>query len=261
MATAFINHIDDPRIAAYRELRDKSLAARHGLFVAEGEHLVRRLLESDYQTHSLLISESRLPHVSTMTGDTPIYVAPADVLSDIVGFQFHRGLIALGVRRPLPSLNALLTHSREIRRLVVCPEINDVENLGGIMRTAAAFGFNNLLLGESCCDPLARRAIRTSMGAVFKLNIARSHSIIDDLQTLKSEHHFQLHATTPALSGSLPQPAHKTAILFGSEAFGLPHPILEFCDAHATIPMATGVDSLNIVVAAGIILNHYRENA
>jgi len=260
VAINFIKNLNDPRIAAYRELRDKTLAARHGLFVAEGEHLVRRLLDSDYQTHSLLVSESRLPAYATMPDKAPVYVARPDLLSGIVGFQFHRGIIALGVRRPLQSLQKLLDASPTMRQLVVCPEINDVENLGGIMRTAAALGFNNLLLGESCCDPFARRAIRTSMGAVFKLNISQSQDIIADLRALKKEHHFQLHGTTPDSSGVLPRPVDKTAILFGSEAFGLSDSILDLCDARAIIPMAPGVDSLNIVVAAGIILNHYREN-
>ena len=214
-----IGDISDPRIAPFRELRDKNLAARENLFIAEGEHLVRRLLESDFETHAVLVQDSRL-HAFAQRNET-IYVAPADLIEQIVGFKFHRGVLALGIRRPLLSIDQLLVNAKKNDRLLILPEINDVENLGGLLRTAAALGFGDILLGPSCCDAFARRAIRTSAGSVFKLNLAQSTDLIHDLARLKNEHGYKLYGATTGASPSLPGTASRLGLLFGTEADGL----------------------------------------
>ena len=258
MSIIHIKQISDPHIAAYRELQDKNLSSRHGLFIAEGEYLVRRLFESNFEMHSVLVQESRLHLISEMSLKAPVFVASAELLSQIVGFNFHRGILALGVRKSPINIEAMLANAAGINRLVILPEINDVENLGGILRTCAALGYNHIVLGPSCCDAFARRAIRTSMGQVFKLKIARSENMAADLMILKQRHGYILYAAATGDSPSFPAKSENIAVLFGSEANGLPTDVIAACDDQVSIPMSAGVDSLNVVVAAGIILHHYQ---
>jgi tRNA G18 (ribose-2'-O)-methylase SpoU len=258
MAIIRIKNITDPQITAYRELKDKNLLSRHGLFIAEGEHLVKRLIESEFETHSLLVQESRLHAFSETSFKFPVFVATAKQISQIVGFKFHRGVLALGIRKPTMNVDTMMADAGKIQRLVILPEINDVENLGGLFRTCAALGYKFIILGPSCCDPFARRAIRTSVGTLFKLSISRSDDIIRDVALLKKNHNFDFYAATTVESSSLPKPSTKLGLVFGSEADGLPADIIDVCDDNISVPMSTGVDSLNVVVAAGILLNHYR---
>ena len=257
-----IKDFDDPRIAAYRNLKDKQLALDHNLFVVEGEFLVRRLLASPFSVHSLLMTASRYESGHrNIPSDGQVYLAAKEVISKIVGFDFHRGVLALG-HRPLRQKIWNYANIDKIDRLIVCPEINDVENLGSMMRTAAGLGYEHFLLGESCCDPFARRAIRTSMGAAFTLKIFQSTNIVKDLKKLKSECNFEWHATVlddnAETLDQITVPI-KLGLLFGSEANGLPDSILQVVDHRVTIPMQLGSDSLNVSVAVGIFLYHYRE--
>lgn len=257
-----INNFNDPRIAAFRNLKDKQLALNQGLFVVEGEFLVRRLLDSSFTVHSILMTDRRYRSGEWRTPvSVPIYLASREIISNIVGFDFHRGVLALGVR---PEKQSIFDYAdiTQIDRLIVCPEINDVENLGSIMRSAAGLEYQHVLLGESCCDPFARRSIRTSMGAVFQLTLFQAQSILQDLRTLKIDFNFEYHASVlneHAQPLEHVQPPPKTALLFGSEAHGLSEDILELVDQRVTIPMALGTDSLNVGVAAGIFMYHYRK--
>ncbi len=261
-----IHHIDkqdDPRIAAYQNLADKQLALNLGLFVVEGELLVRRLLDSHFSIHSILMTETRYQSSDwTLPANIPVYLASPRMISNILGFDFHRGVLALGKRAAVqPVLDEKM---QKINRLLICPEINDVENLGGIMRTAAALGFEHILLGESCCDPFARRAVRTSMGAVFKLKLYQSTTILEDLGRLKSNFGFELHASVLDERAQILEKVHppeKLALILGSEAHGVPEKILEQADFFVTIPMKLGTDSLNVGVAAGVLMYHYRKKS
>jgi tRNA G18 (ribose-2'-O)-methylase SpoU len=189
-----ITTINDPRLDAYQELKDKQLAARYGLFAAEGEFLVRRLLDSSLRILSLLMTPSRFNSADWDAQETPVYLVDETVISQVVGFNFHRSVLALGWRPGLLTPSQFFSKIIP-KRLVILPEINDVENLGCLMRTGAALGFRHFILGPSCCDPFARRAVRTSMGAVFQLNIARSRDLLVDLQMLRNDYGFSLHAT------------------------------------------------------------------
>jgi len=261
VAQVHIKNLDDTRLDLYRNVKDKLLALEHGLFLVEGEFLVRRLLASTFSVHSLLITNSRYNSSDwNIPENIPVYIASKEIISQIVGFTFHRGVLALGVR---PQVHHLIDTSllAYVNRLVVCPEINDVENLGSIMRTAAGLGYEYFLLGESCCDPLARRAIRTSIGAVFKLKIYASSNILGDLIKLKSDVHFDWHAAVldqHAASLESIHPPSKVGVVFGSEANGLSSALTSIMDKLVTIPMSFGTDSLNVGVAAGIFLYHYR---
>lgn len=254
-----ISSAADPRLTPYRELKDKRLFKEFGLFIAEGEFLVQRLLDSSFSIHSVLMTPSRWAKGNwNITENVPVYLASKDVLSAIVGFPFHRGVLALAKRPSLPTVQE--TSFLNVNRLVILPEINNVENLGVVVRTAAGLRYSHILLGKSCCDPFARRAIRTSMGAAFLMNFVISSQLPDDLIELQQKHHFEWHAITIA-ENAVPlhhiQPPKRTGLLFGTEADGLSRNWLQLCDKTVAIPMAPQIDSLNVAVAAGIVLYHY----
>ncbi|MCH8216526.1 MAG: RNA methyltransferase [Planctomycetes bacterium] len=257
-----ITELNDARITPYRELKDKRLAQEQGLFVVEGRHLVRRLLPSEIKTHSILMTEACFASGPwDIPAGIPVYQASKEVLSSIVGFQFHRGVLGLGHRPALVPFEKAWDDIDRIHRLLICPEINDVENLGSILRTAAGLGFQHVLLGPACCDPWSRRAIRTSMGAVFQLEISRSERLEDDLERLRDTHGFEFHATV--IDGSATPltsmvPPKKVGLLMGSEAHGLSDQWQAVADQLVTIPMDLGADSLNVAIAAGIFMHHYR---
>jgi tRNA G18 (ribose-2'-O)-methylase SpoU len=254
-----IDSIDDPRIAAYRNLRDRTLRGE-GVFVAEGRLLVHRLLNSAFAAESVLVADGYADEFSRLVApEVPLYVATEGLLREIVGFNFHRGALAAGRRRPISSMSELVESlaSQRDATLVVLPEVTKPENLGLIVRSAAALGVGGVLLGERCCDPLARRALRLSMGSVFAVPMSQSIDLAADLVLLRQQHGYELFAAVldPAAE---PLPAvcwpGRAAILFGNEFDGLGAPWLSLCDRRVTIPMHAGVDSLNLGVAAGVFL-------
>ena len=260
MSVIEINNASDPFILPYRNLKDKQLRRDYGLFVAEGEHLVRRLVESSLEVESVLLLKSRFKSLSwTIPSTVKVYVTDQTTLSNITGFPFHRGVLALGKRPNQNILYDMLKDQAKANPWIICPEINNVENLGSLIRTGTALGYENFLLGPSCCDPYARRALRTAMGATFAVNLVQSSDLYSDLLLLKSNH-FELHAAVlgptarPLGSVSIPE---RFGLLFGSEAHGLAQQWQELCDQHVTVPMFGGSDSLNITVAAGILLYFY----
>lgn len=257
-----ISQVNDDRITPYHCLKDRQLARELGLFVVEGEHLVRRLLASSMSVHSVFMTQARWRARDwNIPGDLPVYLGDKPLLSQVVGFDFHRGVLALGHRPASKGCAEVWSDLADVKRLLVCPEINDVENLGSIMRSAAGLGFSHLLLGPSCCDPWARRAIRTSMGTVFQLTLMGSHDLQRDLDKMYRECGFQWHATViDAQAQPLDQvrPPTKVGLLLGSEAYGLAGDWMACVHQRVTIPMALQTDSLNVAVAAGIFMYHYR---
>ncbi|HEX7009972.1 MAG TPA: RNA methyltransferase [Phycisphaeraceae bacterium] len=249
-----VESVDDPRLRPYRHLKGQDLARQEGLFVCEGEHLTRRLLASRFKVHSILAAEHRaaalLPHVPE---STPVYVAPEPMLAQIAGYPFHLGVLACGHRPPAQTIDALPASPM----LAVCPVIFNPENLGLIIRTAAALGAGGLLLGQRGADVLSRRVVRVSMGAVFTLPIAQSADLEADLIRLRDEQGVELVATVLE-DGAVPlhqyQPPARVAVLMGSEPQGLEPQWLNLCQQRITIPMHRGVDSLNVAVALGVVL-------
>lgn len=253
--------MDDPRVAPYRNLKDRELAADGGRFLAEGEWIVRRLLGGAVPAESVLLAEHQVDTIAPIAPpDLPVYVAPRDLVSQIVGFRFHSGVIAVG-RRPDPV--RLADAARRWGRramLVVLPEVTNTENLGSLLRLSAGFGADAVLLGPRCCDPFYRQSVRVSMGAVFQLTLVRSTDLLADLARLRAEHGVQSIATVLDASAETlahAERANRVALLFGSEAQGLPADVVAACDRRVTIPMRLGTDSLNVAVAAGIFLHHF----
>jgi tRNA G18 (ribose-2'-O)-methylase SpoU len=261
MGPVIIESIDDPRIAPYRALKDRELARDGGRFIAEGEHVVRRLLRSRYETESVLLSDRRVAEIAPQVqSGVTVYSAPAEVVNQILGYKFHSGVIACGLRGPRPSLDEVIPPDRTPLTLVICPEMANAENMGGMVRVAAAFGADALILGQRCCDPFWRQSIRVSMGTIFRLPLVQSHDLLADLNRLRHEWDVELSATVLDESAeplSAARRGPKLGLLFGNEAQGLPPEIVDACDRRITIPMKLGTDSLNVAVAAGIILFHF----
>ncbi|MEK6256992.1 MAG: RNA methyltransferase [Planctomycetota bacterium] len=278
-----IESLDDPRVGAYHDLKTKRLVRDGNLFIAEGTKLVERLLASDYRTESVLIAERREAEwAAKIPADVPLYVIPQQLGEQLTGFNFHVGVLACGLRKPSPSLDVVLTgkggtgtrgegegdsprggaSDGEASRLtvVICPNCDNPENLGAIIRIGAAFGIDALLLGRGCCDPFSRRVLRVSMGAALRLPILESPDLERDVRRLRDEWQVELISTVlddnaePLARAAKPL---RLGLLFGNEADGLDAHWQALCDRRLTIPMQEGTDSLNVAIAVGIVLHHF----
>lgn len=251
-----ISDLDDPRLAPYRALKKTNETVRRGLFIAEGDKLVERLLGSGLGVHSVLLSEPFVAAIADkIPADVPTLVIADDAVEQLVGFNFHRGVLACGVRPQPRRLDELMTSDRSL--LVVCPDVQDPENLGAIIRLAAAFPTAGLLLGPHCADPFSRRVQRVSMGNVYRLPIAAAADVPAALRELRDRHAMPSWATVLDADAEEFAPQARPprlAIVFGSEGHGLSREVIAACDRRVTIPMPPSVDSLNVAVAAGIFL-------
>jgi len=259
-----ITSLDDPRIWAYRNLKDRELARDGGRFIAEGELILRRLMASDYPVESVLLSERRAAEIAPLVWPgVPIYLAPEEVLRQIIGYKFQSGIVAVGRRKPDLLLEQLPVLSQSSTTLVICPETASAANMGSLIRISAAFGVDAVVLGERCCDPFWRQSIRVSMGTIFSIPLVRSDDLLRDLRRLKERWGFEMVATVldeQAEPLRVAKRGKRLGIVFGNEAQGLDRETIETCDRRITIPMRQGVDSLNVAVAAGIVLYHFSRN-
>jgi tRNA G18 (ribose-2'-O)-methylase SpoU len=253
-----IASLDDPRLAPYRNLKDRDLARDGDRFIAEGEFVVRRLLSSRFPTESVVAAERKADALAEAVPDgVPLYAVPDRVLNDVVGFQFHTGVIAVGRRLPSPTLASVLPAGRSV--VVICPDLTNGENVGSIVRTAAGFGVDALVLGERSFDPFYRLSIRVSMGTCFRLPIVRSANLLADLTSLRADHGYQLlatmldHTAEPLRTLVVPE---RVAVLLGNEAVGLSPADAAACDRRVTLPMKRETDSLNVAAAAAVFLYH-----
>ncbi len=249
----------------YRDLRDRDLR-REGLLVAEGRWLVERLLASGWEVLSVLCAPRFAGHFRELAaGRCPVLTADEEQLARLAGFPFHRGVLAAARRPGFPSLAAWLLGERLPARpagapsggtLVLCPRLTGEYNLGSIVRSAAALGADALAVGPSCCDPLSRRALKVSMGAAFRLPLLALQEEAAELERLRAAG-YRLAGASPAPE-ALPLDSWRrdgpVALVLGEEAEGLPEPWAGGCDLLLRIPMRAGVDSLNVSVAAAILL-------
>jgi tRNA G18 (ribose-2'-O)-methylase SpoU len=248
----------DPRLADYRDLRDvelrKHLEAEHGLFLAEGEKVVRRAVEAGYRPRSFLMAERWLEGLDDVLGatDAPCFVVTEELAEEVTGFHVHRGALASLERRSLPTLWSVLEDARSI---LVLEDVVDHTNVGAIFRSGAALGFDAVLLAPRCADPLYRRSIKVAMGAVFTLPWTRLDDWFEALPSLS-----QLGFTTIALTladdavdiADAVRGVDKVALVLGSEGHGLSARWETMADKRATIPMAPGIDSLNVAAATAV---------
>jgi len=259
-----IDNLSDARIDVYTRLKDREAAAMDGRFIAEGELVVRRLLASSYQTESVLLAERRVEEIAPIVPEgVTIYSAPAEMVNQIVGFKFHSGVMACGRRGKAMRLDdlAVLRSGREVN-LVILPEIAATDNLGSLIRISSGFGASAVIVGEHSCDPFYRQSIRVSMGTIFSMPMVQSTDLMGDLKRLRDEFEVELVASVAdekAMPLAEAKRSHKMGFLFGNEAQGLSKEQIEACDRQVTIPMQLGTDSLNVSVAAGIILYHFTQ--
>jgi tRNA G18 (ribose-2'-O)-methylase SpoU len=267
LAVIRIDDPDDPRIAGFRDIRERDLTGRQGLFVAEGE-VVLNVLTSDRslcRPVSLLLDSKRaagLAGVLTrLAQDTPVYVAAQSVLDAIAGFHLHRGILALGEKPPVQSLETCLAGTGPDAVVVVACGIGNHDNMGGVFRNAAAFGADAVLLDARCCDPFYRKAIRVSVGAVLRTPMATGLDALAMIEGLQVAG-FEAMALTPSARERLDQAPRggRVAIVLGPEGPGLPPAVIERCRPLG-IPMSAGFDSLNVSVASGIALHHFTRQA
>jgi tRNA G18 (ribose-2'-O)-methylase SpoU len=252
----------DPRLADYVRLRDvnlrKSLEARHGLFMAEGEKVIRRAITTGYPVRSLLMTRRWVEPLADVLGDAPVYVGSDEVVEAVTGFPVHRGALASMERLPLPPVSSLLVADR-VRRILVLEDLVDHGNVGAIFRCAAALGVDAVILSPRCADPLYRRSVKVSMGAVFAVPYARMTDWHGGLREVRGAG-FRLLALTPDQSATPMGKAafgERVALMLGAEGDGLSSRWLREADEPVCIPMSTGamdlgVDSLNVVAAAAI---------
>ncbi len=271
-----VGEAGDPRLADYVRLTDvhlrRSLEAAQGLFVAEGEMVIRRAIGADYPVRSLLVTSDRLAGLADLTDGCagPVYVVPPEVAHQVTGYPVHRGALASMRRLPLPAVRDVVDGAR---RVVVLEDIVDHTNVGAIFRCAAALGFDAVVLAPRCADPLYRRSVRVSMGAVFAMPYARMEDWREGLGQLRAAG-FRLLALTPAADavpigqvvadgrgepdGRVPRPDGqvppdgRVALLLGTEGDGLSARWRDQADVSVRIPMSRGVDSLNVASAAAI---------
>src|SRR5215218_5702409 len=243
---------DDPRLADYRDLRDvqlrKNLEAEHGLFLAEGEKVVRRAVEGGFPVRSFLMAPRWLDGLADVlaTTEAPCYVLSEALAEEVTGFHVHRGALASLERRPLPPVAEVLDGARSV---LVLEDLVDHTNVGAIFRCGAAFGFDAVLLAPRCADPLYRRSIKVGMGAVFALPWTRLPDWSSALPSLSSVG-FTTVALTLADDATPVEDAvaglDRVALVLGSEGHGLSARWERSADRRAIIPMHEGVDSLNV---------------
>jgi len=256
-----ITDLDDPRIAAYRHLKATNLTRDSGTFVVEGEKLLDCLLASRFPTASVLATDRHEARIAgRVPPDVPLFVLPDALVDDLVGFNFHRGILACGRRLPPPDLAEIVAGAAGRLTLVACPMLANPENLGAIIRIGDVFGIDALLVGGACPDPLSRRVLRVSMGTALRLPVIPCVDLAGAALRLQADHGVALLATVldPAAEplGAAPRP-DRLALFLGSEGDGLAPEWLALCSRRVTIPMRPGAESLNVAVAAGILLHHY----
>lgn len=266
MPIALTNLADDPRAAIYANLKDAQLRSReflgeHPLFIAESDLVVRSLLASRYPVHSILCTPEALETLAPALPTSPafpVFTVSRDLMHAIVGFPFHRGVLAAGHRLPEPPLAEILASATS---LTILEGVNNHDNVGGIFRNVAALGGPHpaVILGPGCCDPLYRKAIRVSIGHVLhvpftKIADADWLAALDQMRDAG----FTLAALTPAGATDIHriQPPAKPALLLGAEGPGLTDAAMARATLRVRIPMRPDMDSLNVMVAGAVAMSH-----
>jgi tRNA G18 (ribose-2'-O)-methylase SpoU len=244
----------DPRLFDFVELRDGR--SPEGAFIVEGRTPLSELVRSEYRTRAVLIAQSKLDVVMPLLDgiDAPLYVGDMALLRATVGFNLHRGVVASAQRLPAADPLSLVAGAR---RIAVLEQLNDVENLGNLFRSARAFGIDAVLLDPQTADPLYRRCVRVSMGHVMHVPFARFDHWPDALEDVRSLG-FTVAALTPSPDATPIHEFHaeRVAWLLGAEGAGLTEEALALADVRVKIPMAAEVDSLNVGTAAAIAFRY-----
>ena len=262
MVSAIIDNMDDPRLDAYRDIRSRNWTYVSKRFIAEGPLLTERLLASDYKTESVLLDQKYADqYLATIPDSVEVLLLDHEQIEQILGFHFHRGVLACGVRPKQLQLRAdfgdpPLPHDT----LVAAVGVQDPENLGSILRCCAGLGIGRVIIGPGTADPLSRRVLRVSMGTALRLRLLHSKNIVSDLTWLRESFGITNYATS-LRDDSLPlEKTRRTGpalILVGNERYGLPEEVWRAADHCVRIDMELGTDSLNVSMASGIVMHYF----
>jgi tRNA G18 (ribose-2'-O)-methylase SpoU len=256
-----VETFDLPEFAPYRTMQWQYEHRKEGIFVAEGEKVVRRLLESKMEVVSLLLPPKWLETYAELLAKRPepnirAYTAEKAALEELTGFTMYQGVLAIGRVPHRPNLHELIASARKPALFVAVEAVSNAQNLGGLVRNIAAFGADGIITGETCCSPYLRRAVRGSMGTIFKIPSFESEKLVDTFRTMKSAG-FQIVAAHPHTNKRRLSEANflgNSVIVLGSEGNGLSQEVLAICDDIVAIPMQNEVDSLNVGTAGAIFL-------
>ena len=250
----------DPRVAPYLTIRERDLAGRHGRFIAEGKVVLNVLFSARrFEAESVLVLENRLAGMTETLAHAPeampVYVASAMVMDAIAGFHIHRGILAVGRKRAPDSATEIIAALPERALLVVLVGISNHDNMGAIFRNAAAFGVDAVLLDATSCDPLYRKAIRVSVGAVLKVPFAVVENTGELVDMLAAQNFDQI-ALSPGGAVDIrdARRSARMALYLGTEGDGLPQNLLARLKT-VRIGMTAGFDSLNVAAASAIALH------
>jgi tRNA G18 (ribose-2'-O)-methylase SpoU len=253
-----VTDVDDERARDYRNLTDvglrRKLEPEHGIFLAESHQVIARALEAGYSPRSVLTTPRWVEALSVLAlpAHVSVLVADEQIVNAITGYRVHRGALAAMERRPLPSLKVVATGPR----IAVFENIVDHTNVGAAIRSAAALGVSGVLFTPACADPLYRRSIRVSMGAVFQVPWTRLASWPGNIDLLKSLGYTVVAMTPGEESISLDEfdagAYSRLALILGTEGAGITPEAQAMADYRVRIPMASGVDSLNVAAAAAV---------
>jgi tRNA G18 (ribose-2'-O)-methylase SpoU len=259
MPTEVIENLDDPRLDPYRNLKSTNRTRWSNQFIAEGMLVVERLLASNFDVVSVVASRNLERQVVPLVLERcPLYLVENALAEKLVGYTFHTGVLACGMRRPGPTLETLLGRGTDPALLAICPNVSDPENIGAIIRLCAGFGLRGVVLGPGCADPFSRRVLRVSTGTAFSVPIVQASDLRSDLIRLRDEFGVELAAAVLDPRAEPLESARRSvrmAILFGNEKHGLDPEWIDLCQRKLTIPMAPRADSLNVAVAAGIFFH------
>ncbi|MBO6639762.1 MAG: RNA methyltransferase [Roseitalea sp.] len=253
----------DPRIAAYRDIRERDLVRHQRRFIAEGTSVLRVLAgQRRFGVESVFLLENRLPGVADILGDlpeeTPVYVAGSAVMDHVAGFPMHRGVLAVGLRRDDADGPPVPNTAKNWNTVVALSGIANHDNMGAIFRNAAALGADAVLMDAQSCDPLYRKALRVSVGGVLTVpwhRFQNAGAMVDWLEG----NGFALAGLSPGGDAALEtwHPPDKVALVLGTEGPGLAQPIMDRTQT-LRIAMANGFDSLNVATSAALVLHHVR---
>ena len=253
---------DDLRLGDYTGLTDVALRSRRepaeGLYMAESAEVIARALDAGHRARSVLLEERWLEPLGDLLdrmGDVPVYAATPEVVRAITGFRMHRGALAAMHRPALPEAADLIS-APGVRRVVVLEDIVDHTNVGAIIRSVAALAADAVLVTPRCADPLYRRSVRVSMGTVFQVPWTRIDPWPDGLDLLR-DRAFTVAAlalTPDAVDIEEFEAPERLALVLGTEGQGISPRTLSQVDVHVRIPMAGGVDSLNVAAAAAVAM-------
>ncbi len=261
MPTELIHDLDDPRLASFRSLKATNQTRDLAQFVVEGEKLAERLIASRFPLVSLLVTDRHLPRLSTLVPEhVPIYVVPFEMIHDVVGYSFHRGVLACAERLPWPDWRRLWNEESGALTVAVCPKISNPENLGSIARLCDVFGVDGILAGPSCPDPLSRRVLRVSMGSALRVPIYVSNDLLGLATELEKSLGMSFMAAVAEADAepfeSVATP-HRLGLVLGDEDQGVDRAWQERCSHLITIPMRGRASSLNVSTAAAVLLYHF----